>query len=64
MLRLTFELKPPAPVTVTVYFTEPLRFNDCEEGVRLTVKELAGFTTRVAVMLCVSDPDVPLIVKG
>lgn len=58
-LRFTFELKPPDPVIVRVYFTEPLRFTDWLEGETVTVKEPAGLTVRDALAECDMVPLLP-----
>ena len=62
----TVPVNPFTGAIVTVKVTLPPRLTDCEAGETLTVK-LGGagwLMTRFAVMLCTSEPLVPIMVKG
>ena len=64
ILRLTEPLKLPWDETETVYVVEEPRLMLRELGLIASPKSGAGLTTRVAEVVCVVEPLVPLIVSG
>ncbi len=63
-LRLTDPLKLPWDEAETVYVVEEPRLMLRELGLIPSEKSGGGLTTRVAEVVCVVEPLVPLIVRG